>query len=538
MKLVTRKLTKFQSKLILRQRLSYGFVAAISLGFLTLITPMFNKTFEPKLAYAATPAISSISPNRGLIAGGNTVTISGSGFDKYLDIAQVSVGHSHTCALTVTNKAYCWGANWSGQLGNGTTTDSATPVAVSQGAVPAGTTLTSISVGHYHTCAVGSNGKAYCWGYNGEGRLGDGSTTDRTTPVAVAQGAIPTTTTISKVFAGGAHTCAINSQGRVYCWGNGGFGQLGNGSTADRTTPVAVSSTATFTALSMGYWHTCGLASGVSRPYCWGQGTYGQLGNGSTANRSTPVLVSQGAIPSGVTISKISPTSGFRTCSIGSDNRAYCWGAGGFLGNGQTGNATTPIAVSQGAIPSGVNFSQVDVSVEHSCAVATNNKAYCWGLNTYGQVGDNTVTDRATPVAVAQGQIPTSASILQVSVGGDDNDSNQSCALTSDRELYCWGGNFSGQVGDGTTTQRNSPVATLPGQIPSATAVTFGGTAATNIVVNSATSISARVPAHSAGSVNVVVTNPGGETATLTNGYTYYTVPSAPAAPSVSPSNG
>ena len=194
----------------------------------------------------------------------------------------LTAGVYHTCGLTSLGAAYCWGDNETSQLGNGSTgfsTDT-TPVAVS-----GGLTFSALAAGSWHTCGLAGSGAAYCWGSNYGGQLGTGSTTDSSIPVAVSGGL-----TFSAVAAGGDHSCGLTSTGAAYCWGVNNSGQLGDGSITNRSTPVAVSGGLTFSTLVAGIDHTCGLTS-TKATYCWGDNQFGQLGNGSTTNSSVPVAV-------------------------------------------------------------------------------------------------------------------------------------------------------------------------------------------------------------------------------------------------------
>jgi len=458
------------------------------------------------------PSISNINPSTINQTGGQTVNITGSNFLDYgpfNTLSKISSGGSHSCGIDTGGQGYCWGSNSSGQLGNGTTTQSASPVAVSQGAIPSNVTLSSIGAGTSHTCVIGSNNKGYCWGYNNFGQLGDGSTTQRTIPVAVSQGAIPASVTFSSISSGGAHTCAIGSNNKGYCWGDNGYRQLGDGTTTQRTTPVAVSQGAipvgvTFSSISAGSSHTCAIGSN-GNAYCWGFNSSGQLGDGSTTQRATPVAVS---MPFSITFSSIS-CGNTHTCAIGSNGKAYCWGSNsnGQLGNGGTAQSTTPVLVSQGAVPSGVTLSSISTGNTHTCAIASNGTIYCWGYNNYGQLGDGSTTQSTIPVAVSQGAIPSGVTLSSIGAGSSHN-----CAVGSNGQGYCWGLNNYGQLGNDETATRPTPSYVLKKQNPT---IEFGTTPATSTTYTSTSAMSAVTPSLSVtGYISVKLTNPDGQYAT------------------------
>jgi len=246
--------------------------------------------------------------------------------------SQLSVGHSHTCALFPDHSVTCWGDNTEGQLGSGSVGGTALPPHYPQGLGPA----SSISAGYYHSCAVETQGTVKCWGDNSEGALGNGSTST-TVGVPTAQLVVGLQSVLT-VSAGNQLTCAIVQGGAVKCWGSNGSGRLGNGSTVSSSVPVAVSGLTNAIAIAAGASHACAVRSDGT-VWCWGSNTSGQLGNGSTTSSSVPVQVV--GLENAVTV-----TAGqAHTCALRQDGTAWCWGAGGRLGDGSSTNSSTPVQV-------------------------------------------------------------------------------------------------------------------------------------------------------------------------------------------------
>ncbi len=356
-------------------------------------------------------------------------------------VAAITAGVYHSCALTSAGGVQCWGYNGYGQLGDGTQTNRLTPVAVS--GLSSG--VAAIAAGAYHTCALTTGGAVLCWGYNGYGQLGDGSTTQRLTPVWVSG----LTSGVAAIAAGGYHSCALTSAGWALCWGENYDGQLGDGSFTDRLTPVGVSGLwGGVAAITAGNQHSCALTS-AGGVQCWGYNEFGQLGYGGTYLwQATPVTVS------GLSTGVATLDAGWgHTCALASTGGVQCWGRNdsGQLGDGSTTNRYTPVAVS--GLTSGVRA--ISAGGYHSCALAMTNEAKCWGWNAYGQLGDGTTTSQLTPVAVAGFTAGEEAAGVTAIVAGDSH----TCALTSVGGVRCWGRNGNGQVGDGTTTDRLAPVA-------------------------------------------------------------------------------
>jgi alpha-tubulin suppressor-like RCC1 family protein len=369
-----------------------------------------------------------------------------------IEFSNVSAGSNHTCGVgSIPGRgayyvAYCWGDNSSGQLGNGTTTNSATPVPVS-----GGYSFSTVSAGGDQTCGLTISGVAYCWGDNSSGQLGNGTTTNSTTPSLVAGRLV-----LSDVSVGGKHVCG-GSGYLAYCWGDNSSGQLGNGTMTNSSVPVPV--TTGYISGAVGYYnsiisvsagssHTCGLARGnngfivYSVSVCWGDNSSGQLGNGTTTNSAVPVALS---VDPGVSFS----AGTLFTCTYSpGPNPAmfeYCWGNNGVgqLGNGTTTNSTTPVLIS-----GDLSFTSISSGGMHACGVGAS--TYCWGDNSSGQLGNGTMTNIATPVAVA-----SSLYFAPLSAGG-----SHTCGLNGANTgaVYCWGANTFGQLGNSWTTSSSVPV--------------------------------------------------------------------------------
>ena len=325
---------------------------------------------------------------------------------------------NHACGLTRSGAAYCWGSNGWGELGAG----SSVPSNPWPAPVVGGLAFSALTAGGGLTCGVATSGAAYCWGYNGDGELGDGSTTTRSSvPVGVRGGL-----TFSAVSPGSWHTCGVTRTGAAYCWGRNDSGELGDGSTSSSSVPVAVTGGLTFSTVgTLTYGSTCGLTT-AGAVYCWGGG-YG----------SVPA-----AVPGGLTFSTLS-VGVDHTCGVTSGGTAYCWGAGPALGDGTTNSSAVPVAV-----VGGLSFSMVSAGGDHTCSVATGGAAYCWGYNNYGELGTGSTDYSNVPVPVTGGL--TFSSVIA--------GSRSTCGIDVGGAAYCWGYNGSGQLGNGTRTNSSVPV--------------------------------------------------------------------------------
>ncbi|MFQ6030013.1 MAG: hypothetical protein ACE5Q6_21275 [Dehalococcoidia bacterium] len=297
-----------------------------------------------------------------------------------LEATGISVGLWHTCAITAERSLRCWGLNNYGQLGDGTRTERARPVDV----VGLDSEVVAVSAGANHTCSLTAEGGVQCWGRNS--RNGFSVTPEKVESL---------TSGVVALASGDIHNCALTVEGGVKCWGGNSNGQLGDGTNTDRATPVDVTGLASgVVAISAGSRHTCALmmAGGVK---CWGQnGDAGRLGDGSTTNRIEPVDVAD--LTSGVAAVA---AGGFHTCALTQEGSVMCWGSNnvGQLGDGTRRNRFIPGEVT------GLTSEVAGIAVGggHSCALTTKGGIRCWGANDFGQVGDGTPeVHRPLPVDV------------------------------------------------------------------------------------------------------------------------------------------
>lgn len=306
-----------------------------------------------------------------------------------LQVTQISAGGSHACAVTTAGGLKCWGADAHGELGNDSNlVAQSTPQDV-QG-LTSGVAL--VSAGGWHTCAVTTAGALKCWGADNYNQLGNGaSQADSPVPVDV----VGMGSGVAKISAAFVHTCAVTTAGAVKCWGEDYYGQLGDGgANAQQGTPVAVSGLSSGAAgIVTGPQHSCAIL-GTGGVKCWGQALYGQIGDGTTVDKTTPVNVV--GLSSGV--ASIS-TRGHTTCVRTTAGAAKCWGRNnlGQVGIGSVGtDQLSPVTVS--GLGSGV--ARVTAGGEHACALLTDGTLQCWGRNTYGQLGDGTTVNRSLPTPV------------------------------------------------------------------------------------------------------------------------------------------
>jgi len=338
-------------------------------------------------------------------------------------VEAVLVGGDQVCALFSDRGLKCWGYNYYGSAGNGDMEPQPNPVDVSgiSGEV------SSVSTGAYHSCAVTTSGGLKCWGFNYTGQLGDGTTADKSVPVDVFRldsGVISAT-------AGGFHTCAVAARGGLKCWGRNIDGELGDGSTGNKSIPADVYGLLSgVKTVSCGIYHTCALTESGA-VMCWGDNFFGELGDGTTQDKSIPSDVA--GLDSGVT--DISSRSGLHSCALMETGSLKCWGWNQFgqLGDGTTANRLTPVNVAG----LGSTVKAVSAGGYHTCALLNDGGVRCWGRNALGELGDGSYINRPSPVLV----MGLTSGVKAVSAGGsgESTDPDQTCVILNKGALQCWG---------------------------------------------------------------------------------------------------
>ena len=424
----------------------------------TLTAPTSNSSGAISYTSSNT-AVATIDSNTRLItltgAGTTTITASQVATSTYTsaststtltveaapEITHLSLSNVSSCALTSTGAMKCWGSNAYGQIGTLASNQQKTPIDV-----PGFTNnISAIAVGDSRMCALTTAGEVKC--------IGNG-VADSNNP-GISAGAI-------SISSGYANSCALMSYGGVKCWGDNWTGQLGSG-TWDNTSPAVnvKGLTSGVTAITSGIMHSCALLSSGSVK-CWGANNYGQLGDGTTSNRNEPAQVS------GLTSGVVSISGGYEhTCAVLTNGEAKCWGRNGYgeLGDGTTTHKNVPTSVKVDGQPiSGI--ASISGGLRHTCAITTGGAAKCWGYNALASLGNGTLTDSLTPVNV----VGLDSGVLSIDAGKGF----ATCATVTGSSVKCWGHSWAGNVGDGFTTDRSSPVNVVGLMSSSPSATTLG----------------------------------------------------------------
>jgi len=339
----------------------------------------------------------------------------------------------------VGNTLFTWGRNAYGEVGDNTASSKSNPIQT----VTGGINWKQVACGSYFTAAIKTDNTLWSWGRGDSGQLGDNTNINRSSPVQTVTFGTDwkqVSTCASPVASANA---AIKTDGTLWCWGKNAYGQLGDNTIADKSSPVqTIAYGINWKQVACGMYHTAAIKTDGTL-WCWG-GNNGKLGDNTTANKSSPVQT----IAYGTNWKQVA-CSQYNTAAVKTDGTLWCWGAGtnGRLGNNTTTDRSSPVQT----ITFGTNWKQVACGNGHTAAVKTDGTLWCWGDNAYGRLGDNTTINKSSPVQT----ITFGTNWKQVSAGY-----THTAAIKTDGTLWTWGRNNNNQLGDSTTTNRSSPVQT------------------------------------------------------------------------------
>ena len=379
-------------------------------------------------------------------------------------LSEVIIGDFRSAGLTSEGQVFTWGNNSYGQLGDGTTTNRLYPTNItSYFNLDHGERVVSLSLGSSHSIALTSEGRVFTWGRNNHGQLGDGTTIQRLTPTEITNSFnLGLSEKIIALSLGNSHSIALTSEGQVFTWGRNGEGQLGDGTIGDRLIPINITNNFNIgpgeriIAISLGSFHSSALTT-EGRIFTWGLNRDGRLGDGTVLDRLNPTdITSSFNLDNGGAIISIS-MGGSHSSALTTEGRVFTWGlnSNGRLGDGTTTNRLTPTNITDLFFLShGEKIVSVNLGAFHSAALTTEGRVFTWGLNRHGRLGDGTTVDKFNPIDITNGfNINQEETIICLSLGN-----SHSSALTSDNRFFAWGLNNEGQLGDGTTTIQLKPI--------------------------------------------------------------------------------
>ena len=404
-------------------------------------------------------AVGAVVKTTGGVGGSRSGTIA----SNLGENSRLSAAGDHVCTIRADSTVWCWGYNGNGALGVSLIDRSVTPVQVPTSDL---SDVRSLAAGTDHTCALLNDGHVKCWGANDSGQSHPSedhqefqTSPDFVTEVSGTGGANVPLANVKAIAAGSGFTCALHNNGRVSCWGDNVWGELGTGDFNPQSPmTIATSVVDKFSApienviaISAGGLSTCALMADTS-VMCWGFGDYGSLGNGKMQESSVAVFVHKSVTDDSNLVHVASlAVGGYHTCILDTSGRASCWGKNfwGQLGNNPLAGTTAfSLKKAPVEVDSDEEFSNIATSSDTTCAILKSTKAVqCWGLNYSGQVGDGTRINRQQPVNVSgDGNYNVELALAQAF----------SCSLASNEAIRCWGNNSEGQLGNGTTNDRNT----------------------------------------------------------------------------------
>ncbi len=412
--------------------------------------PVTWTSLHPLIATVSqTGSVSAVAAGTATItatAGGRTGQVDVTVVPPVFDLVEITVAGYHACGLNSIGRAWCWGFNDRGQLGDGSTTNRTRPWPV-----VGDHRFTAIAAGGGQTCALKADGSAWCWGHQPGGGVGG-------FPNLLVPTEVPGFT-FASIAVGTSHKCALTPQGEAWCWGHYNFGALGNAQApvTGSTVPIQVAGDIRYAQISAGWHHTCGVSAQTRVGYCWGNNgdplvadaVLGGLGTGVLALRVLEPMPVQN-VPQWAEIA--GGGSEFRCGRVpaGVVGTIFCWGNNR---RGQTGQVAGNTFINPVQIQSGLQFTSVVSGASHTCGLTPIGEAWCWGYNSEGNLGNGLQTNSHVPVRVAAGTIR----FTRIAAGYWTT-----CGIDPAGDTWCWGRNTYGALGDGTTTNRSLPVKVAP----------------------------------------------------------------------------
>jgi alpha-tubulin suppressor-like RCC1 family protein len=374
--------------------------------------------------------------------------------------SQVFLGDYHSSEITPEGQIFTWGRNLWGQLGDdGARNSKSTPVNITlEFNLNAGETIIQASLGYSHSLAITSEGRIFTWGNNNYGQLGDGTTTNRLTPVDItSKFNLNAGETIIQASLGSVHSSAITSEGRIFTWGSNSSTPINVLTPMDITSEFNLNAGETIIQASLGGLFYSSAITSEGRIFTWGNNQNGQLGDGTTTDRLTPVDITSEFNLNAEEMIIETFLGSSHSLAITSEGRIFTWGSNsaGQLGDGTTTDRLTPVDItSKFNLNAGEMIIQASLGSVHSSAITSEGRIFTWGHNFGGKLGDGTTTNRLTPKDItSEFNLNAEETIIQVSLGG-----YHSSAITSEGRIFTWGENEYGQLGDGTTTSNSTPV--------------------------------------------------------------------------------
>jgi alpha-tubulin suppressor-like RCC1 family protein len=377
--------------------------------------------------------------------------------DDYLNIKFIELGSSLSAALISNGRVFTWGSNSSGRLGDNSTNNRIVPTEITSNFnLDTNDKIVSLSLSWDHSAVISSSGRVFTWGRNNYGQLGDNTILNRSVPTEITSNFnLGSNDKIVSLSLGYYHSSAVSSNGRIFTWGDNGYGKIGDGATTSRLIPTEITSNFNLAtndkiiALSLGWDHSSAVSS-TGRIFTWGRNGSGQLGDGTTTDRLMPTeITSRFALSANDKIISLS-LSGYNSSALSSSGRIFGWGDNNYgqIGDGTTNNRLVPTEItSRFSLTAGDKIISLSLGGDHSSAVSSAGRIFTWGRNSEGQLGDGAILNRSVPTEItSRFSLAAGDKIVATSLG-----SNHSSAISSSGRLFTWGFNGTGQLGNGNT---------------------------------------------------------------------------------------